>query len=149
MQRQEVDQFFSATAIAVVGVSAQKQKFGSYAYQALRANGYPVFAVNPALDQVAGEPCYPSVADIPQPVQSVLICIPGEKCETVVRGFPENSVRSIWFQQGIKAGTAEQYCREKGMSVIRDECVLMYAEPVSGPHRVHRFIWKLIGRYTR
>lgn len=74
----ELDKFFYAKSVAVIGASNDEGKAG---YQILRnlidldydGNVYPV---NPKLDEIFGIKCYPSLKDIDAPVDLILVSVP-------------------------------------------------------------------------
>ncbi|MGR9092314.1 MAG: CoA-binding protein, partial [Gammaproteobacteria bacterium] len=57
--------------VAVVGLSQNWHRPSNFAAKYLQDHGYRVIPVNPAYDEVLGETCYPSLADIPEPVDVV------------------------------------------------------------------------------
>jgi predicted CoA-binding protein len=50
---------------AVVGASDKRDKFGNRIYRRLKLAGYKVYAVNPGLQTIDGDPCYPNLASLP------------------------------------------------------------------------------------
>ena len=54
--------------IAVVGLSANWYRPSYFAAKYLLDHGYRVIPVNPNYTEVLGQPCYPSVAAIPEAV---------------------------------------------------------------------------------
>lgn len=77
----DLDRMLAARSVAVVGASARPGSFGErLAIEALRSR-VPgglgrVHLVNPAYDQVQGEPCLPSLAALDDPVDLVLLGVP-------------------------------------------------------------------------
>ena len=61
----------SARTIAVVGLSANVLRPSHFVGFYLQRHGYRVIPVNPAYDEVLGEQCYPTLRDIPEPVDVV------------------------------------------------------------------------------
>jgi predicted CoA-binding protein len=57
--------------IAVVGHSDKPYRTSYQIAQYLRRVGYRVYAVNPTLATIDGQPSYPSVAAVPEPVDLV------------------------------------------------------------------------------
>jgi acyl-CoA synthetase (NDP forming) len=73
-----VRRMLEAHSIAVVGASARTGSFGErLAIEALRSPAQPrVHLVNPRYSEVLGRPCLPSLADIEDPVDLVLLGTP-------------------------------------------------------------------------
>jgi len=58
-------------SIAVVGLSAHWYRPSYFAAKYMQDHGYRVIPVNPGYSEVLGQPCYPSLAAIPGPVDMV------------------------------------------------------------------------------
>lgn len=141
-----VEDFVAQQTLALVGVSRRGKKFGNMALQALKAKGYRVFPVHPQADQIEGEPCYSSLRALPEPVAGVLIVVPPEETEKVVREAAAAGIRRVWMQQGAESRSAIRFCEQHGISVVHGECILMFAQPVVSFHRFHRWVWKALGK---
>ncbi len=141
-----VETFLAQKNLAVVGVSRNKSKFGTMAYTALKNKGYRVFAVNPHATEIEGDPCYPSLKALPEPVGGALIVLPAQATEAVVRDAAEAGIPHLWIQQGSESTAALHFCEEQGLETIHGECILMFAEPVGFGHRLHRWVWGLLGK---
>jgi uncharacterized protein len=141
-----IQQFVSAKTIAVAGVSATGKGFGSFAYSELKKRGYRVMAVHPKASAVHGDPCWPSFARLPEPVERALVVVKPDLAEVVVREAAAAGVRRIWLQQGAESPSAIRAGEELGLDVVHGHCILMFAEPVGSFHGFHRWIWKLIGK---
>jgi len=70
-------------SLAVVGASARPGSFGDQLVGQLLAGGYrgTVHLVNPRYREVAGLPCHPSLADLPGPVDLVVLAVPNAALE--------------------------------------------------------------------
>lgn len=145
--RQEIDDFVAGRTMAIVGVSADGKKgFGNAAYKELKARGYRVLAVHPRADRIQGDPCWPSLEALPEPIERLLVSISPDRAEAVVREAAAAGVKQVWLQQGAESPEVLDACREAGIRPIHGHCILMFAEPVGSFHRIHRWIWRLIGR---
>jgi acetate---CoA ligase (ADP-forming) len=65
-------------SVAVVGATDRPGAYGAQALVNLDAIGFagPVWGVNPGRTEVLGRPCVPSVSDLPEPVDAVVVAIP-------------------------------------------------------------------------
>ncbi|HRH80882.1 MAG TPA: CoA-binding protein [Thiobacillaceae bacterium] len=109
--------------IAVVGLSPKPGRPSFGVSQALQRWGYRIVPVRPAVDEVLGEKAYPSLADIPFPVDLVDVFraaehIPGVVDECLAIGAP-----AIWIQEGIVHEAAAEKARVAGLTVIMDRCI--------------------------
>lgn len=144
--RADVKDFLGQRTLAVVGVSRGGKGFGDAAFKELRAKGYKLLPVHPSMTAIEGQPCYPSLGALPEKVGGVLIVVPPPETEKVVKEAIETGIRRIWMQQGAESPAAIELCREKGATVVHNECILMFAEPTALMHRMHRWVWGLLGK---
>ncbi|MGD8623703.1 MAG: CoA-binding protein [Anaerolineae bacterium] len=144
--RAAVDDFLSRQTLAVVGVSRQGNKFGNVAFKELKAKGYTVLPVNPHAETIEGERCYPDLQALPEGVEGVLIVVPPSETEKVVRQAAEAGIRDVWLQQGAESEEAIRFCEEQGLGLVHGHCILMFAEPTGLGHRLHRWVWGLLGK---
>jgi hypothetical protein len=133
--------------IAVVGVSRKKIKFGASAFRELKKRGYDVYPVHHSMDDLDGVKCYQSVASLPLVPDCVLLTVKPKTASEIVGQAVAKGVRLVWFQQGTDFSEAIDRAKQAGLQVVSGRCILMYADPVTGLHRFHRFLNRLFGRY--
>jgi hypothetical protein len=63
-------------SIAVLGASANRQKFGNKCVRAYRDVGYRVYPVNPAEREIEGLPVLRTLAEVPVPVDRISVYLP-------------------------------------------------------------------------
>jgi acetate---CoA ligase (ADP-forming) len=73
-------------SVAVVGANERAGSYGDVIFRNLAAAGFEgaVYGVNPKRDEVHGKPCFPTVADLPEPVDAVVVAIPAAACAPVL-----------------------------------------------------------------
>jgi predicted CoA-binding protein len=143
----DITAFFSSQAYAVIGVSANRRKFGNTVFRMMKEKGFTVYPVHPTLGTVEGEPCFRSVGEVPFEVQSAVTVVPPDVTAAVVKECQERGIRQLWMQPGSGSPAAEALARESGMTVVNGECILMFLEPVESVHALHRWLKKLVGTY--
>ncbi len=148
-KKAEIDEFLSQKRFAVIGVSRKKTKFGRMVYSDLKKKGYQLFPINPQAETIEGDPCYPNLDSLPQPVDGAIFVVPPVETETMVQEAASHNIPRIWMQQGSESEEAIRFCHEKGISVIHGECILMFAEPAGFIHRLHRLLWKWMGKLPK
>lgn len=144
-----VEEFLSQKNLAVVGVSHTGKKFSNIVYKELKSKGYQVFPVNPNAENILGERCYPNLQSLPEKVGGVVIITKPSETKKIVREASAFGIKHIWIQQGAESDEAIHFCKENNINVIHGECILMSAEPTAFFHRLHRGIWKLIGKFPK
>ena len=95
--------------MAVVGASGTPGKVGHALFQNVASSfSGPVWAVNPKYRELLGRPCVPSVADLPQPVDLVVIVVPAEWVAEVVRQCGRKGiVNAVVISGGFKEAGEE------------------------------------------
>jgi acetyl coenzyme A synthetase (ADP forming)-like protein len=70
--------FFNPNGVALIGASRDPSKLGYAVLRNLLQHGYtgPVYPVNPKADEILGARCYPSILDVPDPVELAVIIAP-------------------------------------------------------------------------
>jgi len=139
--------FLTAKRLAVVGVSRNEQKFGTAIYKELKERGFEVYGVNPAMETIAGDKCYPSLAALSGKVDGVVVCIPPAKVPQVIRDAAAAGIKKVWLQQGTTSLEADKTAREACITPVSGKCILMYAGEVKSVHAFHRFFARLFGQY--
>ena len=145
--RNSITAFFEAKAYGVVGVSGSRKKFGNIVYRTMKQKEFVVYPVHPALDVVEGDSCFRSVGALPADATSVITVVPPEQTERVVEECAAKGVHAVWMQPGSQSASAIARAQALGMTVIQGECILMFLEPVTSVHALHRWIRKLTGSY--
>lgn len=109
--------FFEPACVAVVGASRERNKIGSEILHNLVATGFTgvVVPVHPTADTIQGLKAYPRVADIPTPVDLVVIVVPAAQVPAVVDDCLVKQVAAICI---ISAGFGE--CSAEGRAIERD-----------------------------
>ena len=144
---QNTQDFIQTKRLAVVGVSRSSAKFGTTIYTDLKARGYEVYGVNPHMDVIAGDKCYPSIADLAGRVDGAVICLPPQKAAAVIHEAAAAGVKKIWLQQGSQSAETARAAREAGVQPVEGKCILMYAGRVTSFHAFHKFFARLLGQY--
>jgi acyl-CoA synthetase (NDP forming) len=79
-------EIFESRSVAVVGASKDPSKAGHQVVRTLLAAGYlgKVYPVNPNENEILGLPCYRSIAEIEDPLDLIVISLPGKAVITVM-----------------------------------------------------------------
>lgn len=120
-----VEEMLACRRVAVVGVSRRREKYGYKIYQDLKAKGYEVAAVHPAMSDIEGDPCYPTVADVPETPEVVCCVVPPAVTEKVVRQSAGIGVKHIWMQPGAESDAAIALCEEAGIPCVHHQCIMV------------------------
>ncbi len=129
-ERGGMGDFFAGGRWAVVGVSRDPFKYGYIVHRRLKTHGAEVFAVNPNVDEIDGEPCYASLADLPDSVDQIVIVLPPQRTEEAVEEAAEQGVTKVWMQPGAESAAAVDFCKAKGINVVSGQCILRYMDHI-------------------
>lgn len=113
-----IEQVLEQKTFAVAGVSRHPEKYGHIVYQKLKGAGYKVYAINPNTDSIAGDPCYPSLDNVPAAIDCVVTVTPPEVTEKTVRDAGHLRVPFIWMQPGSESTSAYNLARAFSMQVV-------------------------------
>lgn len=109
--------------IAVVGLSADWFRPSFFAAKYMQEHGYRVIPVNPKYPQILGEKCYPSLADIPEPVDIVDVFRRSADVLPIAHEAVAIGAKVLWQQLGVANEQADRYAREHGLDSVMNRCV--------------------------
>lgn len=122
----KIDSFLDRKNLfAVVGASADPNKYGHMVYRDLKEAGFRVYPVNPNLKELLGERCYSSLRELPRKPDVVVTVVPPEVTEEVVKECAELGISRIWMQPGSESEKALAFCLERGIEVVHGACLMV------------------------
>ena len=101
-----LDMMFCPQSVALIGASNQREKWGYRILDNLLTGGFAgkIFPVNPKEKTICGLPAYPSVREIPEPVDFAVISVPAARVTDVFRDCTDKGIRAAFL---ITAGFGE------------------------------------------
>lgn len=115
------------TSIAVIGATDHPTKYGGIIYRDMKGKGFPVFAVNPYRDTVDGDPCWPTVKDLPETPTIAVFVIPARRGLKVLEECAEAGIRNIWIQPGAFSPELEEALEAGDFDWLANACVMVRA----------------------
>ena len=109
--------------IAVVGLSADWFRPSYFAAKYMQEHGYRVVPVNPKYPQILGEKCYPSLRDIPHPVDIVDVFRKTADVMPIAEDAIRIGAKVLWQQLGVRNEEADAKARAAGLQSVMDRCV--------------------------
>ena len=112
-----------AKVIAVVGLSADWFRPSYFAAKYMQEHGYRVIPVNPKYAEILGEKCYPSLPDIPQPVDIVDVFRKTADVLPIAEDAIKIGAKVLWQQLGVRNEEAAAKAQAAGLQTVMDRCV--------------------------
>lgn len=110
--------------VAVVGISDKEDRPSNGVSRWLMRNShFELYFVNPAYTTVLGQPCYASLADIPDAIDMVDIFRKVSDIPAVVDEAIAIGAKSIWIQLGLVDETSAARAVDAGLDVAMDLCI--------------------------
>ncbi len=109
--------------IAVVGISDKPERASHGVAAQMQRRGYRIVPVNPMLASVLGEDCYPTLAEIPFPVDLVDVFRASEFVPKIVEETIAIGAKYLWLQEGVMHPEAIAHAEANGIKVVADRCI--------------------------
>ncbi len=122
--KRPLDTLFRPDSVALIGASANPAKLSHTALKNLSKGRFRLYPVNPKEEKILGLRCYPSVIDVPEPVDLAVISVPAELALGPVKDCVRKGV-------GVAVVTSSGF-RESGPDGRRLEEALVRARKGSG-----------------
>lgn len=112
---------------AVVGATNNEEKYGYKVLKDLADAGFKVLPINPKYDQVCGINAFNDLeeAQSQEKIDVVITIVPPKITETVVRKAHDLGIKNIWMQPGSESLVAEEFCKQNGMNLISNACIMI------------------------
>jgi predicted CoA-binding protein len=125
--QQRIEHFLAAGPYAVVGASADREKYGNKVLRCYVQHGLEVYAVNPKHTEVEGVVSYPDLQHVPAKLRGISVITPPPVTEKVVETAAAAGVECIWMQPGAESPEAIASAEKAGLSVIAGGPCLLVA----------------------
>jgi predicted CoA-binding protein len=111
--------------LAVVGLSDNPMKPSFYVSEYMQRHGFRILPVNPALDSVLGQKCFPTLTDLPIKPDIVNVFRLPKFIPAIVEDMITLGFHNLWVQQGIIHREAAARAEAAGISVVMDRCIMV------------------------
>jgi predicted CoA-binding protein len=110
--------------VAVIGASSHRHKYGNKAVRAFLRQGHTVIPINPNESSVEGLAAYPSVLDVPGPIDMATIYVPGRIGVKVIDEIAKKGIPEVWLNPGADDDDVLARAKALGVKVIQ-ACSIM------------------------
>ncbi len=132
---EDMQALFSPRSVALVGIP-RSFKIGTLFLMGLQDQGFsgPIYPVNPNADEIEGLRSYPSLSDLPDPVDMVIVMVPKDHVMPVLEECGKKNVKSVilytsgFGESGDSEGLADQervkeIARKGGFRILGPNCM--------------------------
>src|SRR5450432_980370 len=131
MNDSELKQLLQNTrTIAVVGLSEKPDRPSHHVAAYLQSVGFRIIPVNPSVLSILGERSYPTLYDIPEPVDMVDVFRRSDAVPAIAQEAIAIGAKSLWMQEGVIHEDAAAMAKAAGLQVVMDRCILKEHERV-------------------
>ena len=113
----------TAKTIAIVGLSNNELRASYFVGYYAKRHGYRVIPVNPRETEILGEKSYPSLRDLPSPVDVVDVFRAPSALPDIARDAVAIGAGTLWSQFGVINAEGFRIAEEGGLTVIVDRCL--------------------------
>jgi uncharacterized protein len=113
----------TARTIAIVGLSSNPLRPSNYVGFYLQRHGYRVIPVNPNEREALGEQAYPTLADVPVPIDVVDVFRASQFVPQIAEEAVKIGAKALWLQFGVINIAGANFARDAGLQVVVDRCM--------------------------
>ena len=113
----------SARTVAIVGLSSNALRASHFVGFYLQRHGYTIIPVNPREKEVLGERSYPSLLDVPVPIDLVDVFRAPDAVPGIAREAVQAGAKALWLQYNVISPEGVAVAEQGGLRVVVDRCV--------------------------
>jgi len=113
----------SAKTIAIVGLSPNELRASHFVGFYLRRHGYRIVPVNPKEKTILGETSYPSISQIPFPIDVVDVFRAPDAVPEIAREAVRAGAKALWCQYNVISPEGGAIAEQGGLRVVMDRCM--------------------------
>ena len=115
------EQLRNSKTIAVVGLSDNPDRPSNRVCKYMQEQGYHIIPVNPQIKEALGEPSYPDLKSVPEPIDIVNIFRRSALVPPVVEEAIAVGAKYIWMQDGVIHEEAAAQAEAAGIPVVMND----------------------------
>jgi len=113
--------------VVVLGASPKPNRYAFKAIEALQRNGHEAVPVNPAYDEILGLKCYPRIAEVPSPIDTLTVYLGKRRSDPLIEPITDVRPRRIILNPGAENDDLANAARERGIEVVEGCTLVMLA----------------------
>ena len=120
---QVIQNLLARSRVAIVGLSANELRPSNFVGFYLQRHGYDIVPVNPREDSIFGKQSYPSLLDIPDPVDIVDVFRDPAAVPEIAEQAVAIGAKALWLQFGVISEEGIRIAEAGGLDVVVDRCI--------------------------
>ena len=112
-----------ARTIAIVGLSPNELRASYFVGYYLKRHGYTIVPVNPREREILGERSYPTLVDVPVPVDIVNVFRAPDALPMIAEETVKIGAGCLWCQFGVINEAGARIAEAGGVPVVMDRCL--------------------------
>jgi acyl-CoA synthetase (NDP forming) len=147
---QAIDRMLKARSIAVVGASNDRSKFGYMIVDSLVQGGFEggIYPINPKGGEILGLKVYPSLKEVPGPIDLVVIIVPAQFVAAVLREAGEKGAPGVAICSGGFGEQGRADLEEELKAIARQYGIRIMGPNIQGfnypPNKCHPIFFPVI-----
>ena len=113
-----------AQTVAVIGASPKPERYSHAAIRMLREYGHRPIPINPAFEEILGERCYASIADVPVAIDTVTLYVGRSRSRRMADQIAAAKPRRIIMNPGAENDDLAAAAEQSGIEVV-EGCTLV------------------------
>ena len=110
--------------VAILGASSKESRYAFKAQRMLMEHGYPVFPVSLKDETILDVPCYKSLGDVTEDIDTLTLYVGAARLEPMVDDILDLSPRRVIFNPGTESETVKSALEDAGI-VTLEACTLV------------------------
>lgn len=113
----------TAKTVAIVGLSPNELRASHFVGFYLRRHGYRIVPVNPREKTILGETSYPTLGDVPFPIDVVDVFRAPDAVPDIAREAVRAGAKALWCQYNVISPEGGDIAERGGLKVVMDRCM--------------------------
>ena len=110
--------------VAVLGASPKPDRYSNQAMRLLAQHDYRPIPVNPAFEEIEGLPCFPALASIPEPIDTITLYVGPARSTPLIEEILAAKPRRIIMNPGAENEALAEAASGAGIEVV-EGCTLV------------------------
>ena len=106
-------------SVAILGATADRNKYGNKSLRAYQERGYDVYPVNLRETEIEGARVYRTISEVPVRPDIVTVYLPPEKLLPLLPAIAAKGCNELWLNPGSESDAALTEAERLGLRVVQ------------------------------